>query len=535
MALPNPTEDDLTLEELLSQFDDDDHGLLPPPPPVPPTNSLEQYDYIEELDRLLLQLDDEAQRQRDGDPAPTVLPPPEEEAAVSSFFGQEQMYEALRVDCEEEEVPVMLLPPPDEYKDMDDTEAGPDPQPQSLLLQALAAPTAFSRALQPREKADLDSGAASSPNSEFVLAGESSTWGQEPTWDHGSQCLALEPVPSWPNEGGDVYQEGVQQRAQDALYQDHWQRSQTQEHHAPESSILSDLSKFRADELQACVAGQVHFTPCSCSPSDSPYIRACFQLATASVGDADSGIESVSSLSPPDGEMSPVCSPPSSNCIAPLSSVSPAKPCKLQSVSVLSTMLSQEPEPTKSSTLLNSLLLNNNNATSSAPPPNPMSALSITEAEEDSSIEAAIFALKVIAIDPNEMTLSKESSTAALAGTTEVSLFQSHDDGGGDPTGLSFLHGDEVPIRSALQDEDATPRLPPARRKRPASVVEESWAQEPQGWTTKANFPSHPHCRPNRVEWAFHLFSLPAAMPRSAGQLMIDNCLLIRKKSSKLL
>ena len=486
MAHPNPTEDDLTLEELLSQFDDDDHGLLPPPPPVPPTNSLEQFDYIEELDRLLLQHDDEAQRQSDGDPEPIVLPPPEEGAAVSSF-GQEPMYEALWVDCEREgeEGPVMLLPPPDEYKDMDDGEAGPgtqQPQPPSLLLQALAAPTAFSRALQPREEADLDGAPL---HSEFALAGESSKWGQEPAWDRGSHCLAQEPASSWPNEGGEVYYEGGQQQTQDALYQqEHWQRPQVQDHQAPESDILSDLSAFRADELQACIPGQVHFDPCS--PSDSPYIRACFQLATASVGDADSGIESVSSLSPPDGEMSPVCSPPSSNCIAPSSS-SPTKPCKLQSVSVLSTILSQEPEPTKSSTLLNSLLLNNNDT--SAPPPNPVSTLSITEAE-DSSIEAAIFALKVIAIDPNEMTLSKESSTAALTGTTEASLFPSHDGGGGggDPTGLSFLHGDEVPIRSALQDEDTTPRLP-VRRKRPASVVEDSWAQEPQGWTTKANFP----------------------------------------------
>ena len=84
----------------------------------------------------------------------------------------------------------------------------------------------------------------------------------------------------------------------------------------------------------------------------------------------------------------------------------------------------------------------------------------------------------MLAIDPKEMTISKESRDAQ---GIEADLFESI--GGDDPTGLSFLDGDEVPIRSALEDEDedATSSRR-ARRKRSSSAIEEPWVKEPKGW-----------------------------------------------------
>ena len=515
MAQPAPPPIDLTLEELLSQFDDD--VCRSPPPPTPPTNSLEQYDYIEELDRLLLQHDDaqriqaqaqaqlqaEQQQQqqqqppRDGGLTPIDLPPPEEDPVP---LGEEQRSEAVRMGEEGSAVPpLLLLPPPDEYKDMDEAAA----QRPSLLLQALAAPAASDHhVLHSGETVGLDNGAASAHfTSEFAHAGdrELCEQKQEQVLDYGSESLTIEPVVSWSNE--EAYGD-EEQPAHYSQYRDNLQLPQVQEQRAPKTTILSDLTKFRPEKFKARIQGEgpngascqtakdcpAQFNPRS--PSVSPCSRALFPMAPSSIADTDSGIESVSSLSPPDGEMSPMCSPPSSTNIS--LSLSPRKPAKLPSISVLSTILSQEPEPTKSSTLLNSLLINsnhnnnnskndNNNNNDTSATHTPISILSISEAEDSSSVEATVCSLKVLAIDPKEMTLSKESRDAQRIATSEAAVLESigGGGGGGDQTGLSFLHGDEVPIRSALEDEDATSRQ--ARRKRSASVIEEDWAKEPKG------------------------------------------------------
>ena len=511
---PPPPPIDLTLEELLSQFDDD--VCRSPPPPMPPTNSLEQYDYIEELDRLLLQHDDaqrlqaqaqiqvqqhQQQPRRDCGLAPIDLPPPGEEAVS---FGEERNVEAGRAGEEGSALPpLLLLPPPDEYKDMDEVAV----QRPSLLLQALAAPVVSDHhVLHPGETVGSDNGAASAHfESGFADAGDSELYErrQEQTLELGSVSLTVESVAAW--SSGEAYGDG-ELPAQCSQYLENLKLFQVQEEQrAPKTAILSDLTKYRPDKFKARIQGEVpsrvscqaarncpgQFNPRS--PSVSPYSRALFPMAPPSVADTDSGIESVSSLSPPDadGEMSPMCSPRSSTNIS--LSLSPKKPAKLQSISVLSTILSQEPEPTRSSTLLNSLLIisnnnnNNNNNIATSATPNPISILSITEAAEDpSSVEAAVCSLKVLAINPKEMTLSKEEREAqGMAATSETAdLFESIGGGGGgdDPTGLSFLQGDEVPIRSALEDEDATSRL--ARRKRSASEIEEPRATEPEreGW-----------------------------------------------------
>ena len=490
MAQPPPI--DLTLEELLSQFDDD-VCQTSPPPPIPPTNSLEQYDYIEELDRLLLQHDDalrlqaqqvqqaqhQMQQERDCGLAPTDLPPPDEEPVS---FGEEQRCELARMAEEGSALPpLLLLPPPDEYKDMDEVSVR---QP-SLLLQALGAPVAsdLHQGLYPGETVVVDTAAA--PATGFAHAGDHDL--QEHILDYGSESLTIEPVVSWPSE--EAYQDG-EHTAHYSQYRGKVPPSQVQEQRAPKTALLSDLTKFRPEKFKARTQGEVPNRAKTCpsqfnpqSPSVSPCSRTLFPLAPSSIVDTDSGIESVSSLSPPDaddGEMSPMCSPPSSTNFS--LSLSPRKPTKLPSISVLSTILSQEPEPTKSSTLLNSLLINhnnnNNNATSATP--NPTSTLSVTEAEDSSSVEAAVCSMKVLAIDPKEMTISKESRDAQ---GIEADLFESI--GGDDPTGLSFLDGDEVPIRSALEDEDedATSSRR-ARRKRSASAIEEPWVKEPKGWAT---------------------------------------------------
>ena len=489
---PSPPPIDVTLEELLSQFDDDDvicHRS--PPPPAPPTNSLEQFDYIEELDRLLLQHDDaqrvQAQAQdrpqaqlqwRDSGLEPVELPPPEEEAE------EREKIEASAWTGEEESAlsPLLLLPPPDEYKDMEEVAVRPPP---SLLLQALATPIAVSDL---GETVDLDHDTAPPAHFEsgFAGAGYSQSFerGQEQCLQYGSESLTIEPVASW--SSGEASVDGEHPAHYPRFYEN-LHRSSELEHRTPKTTILNDLTKFRPEKFRARSQGEVpsgasfataQFRPRS--PSASPCSRTLFlPMAPPSVADTDSGVESVSSLSPPDadGEMSPMCSPPSTSTNIACS-VSPKKPATVPGTSVLSSILSQEPEPTKSSTLLNSLLvINNNNATSATP--HPLSILSVTDAEDFSSVDAAACSLKVLAIDPKEMMLSVESREAqGRTATSEAHPFETID--GDDLTGLSFLDGDEVPIRSALEDEEATPRL--ARRKRSASEIEEHWAREPKGW-----------------------------------------------------
>ena len=286
--------------------------------------------------------------------------------------------------------------------------------------------------------------------------------------------MAVEPCIEW--SGGEVYGNEGQHPDPYFQYQDHLQLPQVQEHRTPETTALGDLAMFRTEKFKARTQNcPVQFNNAAPPGVVSPCSqRTHLQVAPPSIADTDSGIESVSSLSPPedvDGEMSPMCSPP-------MLSLSVKKPIKLTSFSVLSTILSREPEPTKSSTLLNSLLINNNNLATSATP-NPMPVLSMTEAEDSSTVEAAVCSLKVLAINPKDMTLSKESRDArGDASTSETDHLESTG-GVEDPTGLSFLLGDGVPIRSALEDEDATSRL--TRRKRSASEMEEPWAKEAKG------------------------------------------------------
>ena len=486
---PAPQPIDLTLEELLSQFDDEDFcGNPSPPPPVPPTSSLEQYDYIEELDRLLLQHDD-AQRQhqahsqvqsevhprQDCDLLSIELPPPEGEAAS---LDEEQNAEAVWTSEDGSAMPqLLLLPPPDEYKDMEEVAV----RRPSLLLQALAAPVAVVAAdvqfPHTGGTEGLDDGAALA-HLESGLANardvDSYEQRQEQDFDYGSQSLAVEPCIEW--SGGEVYGNEGQHPDPYFQYQDHLQLPQVQEQRTPETTALGDLAMFRTEKFKARTQNcPVQFNNAAPPGVVSPCSqRTHLQVAPPSIADTDSGIESVSSLSPPedaDGEMSPMCSPP-------MLSLSAKKPVKLTSFSVLSTILSREPEPTKSSTLLNSLLINNNNMATSATP-NPMPVLSMTEAEDSSTVEAAVCSLKVLAINPKDMTLSKESRDArGDASTSETDHLESTG-GVEDPTGLSFLLGDGVPIRSALEDEDATSRL--TRRKRSASEMEEPWAKEAKG------------------------------------------------------
>jgi hypothetical protein len=610
---------DWALDELLTHLDTipteqqqeiSEDTVFSPPPPVPPTNSLEQYDYLDELDKLLRQPEEpqqhHQQQQQDFYPgqyhyggheeeqlASFLLPPPEEPI----FCVDEGAFQVT--------LPV-VLPPPYEYQDteesVDEAAAGrhenftiiPPLQitdeevnqcqrvsaaaaaaaahPNSLLLQALAAPTLES----PGWASRCASYAASTSEANAFESTAQSAKQSKPS-------LSIEPI--WNSDQDDQHQQHYEEQEEKRKHNTlsgltkyrpkRFIRARKQHPELVESSdggvgcsgtvVMSSLAE-QLGALQPC-SPMLTGTADEASTPTTPEARTALAGSSgvrfdlnynARVGilpppmlappppppplsfsssthhlDIDSGIESVDSLSPPDGELSPACSPACRSLtpatytdhasVVTASMVLSPPPiminvAKKTATSVLSSILSQEPEPTKSSSLLTSLLNGTNSnitstsnaaATVPAVPANFTSITPLTDllnanppptehletpplvsdATDLPATEAK--SMKVIAINPHDLTLSKEFRTTSVMSplSMETEVIECDHQGGGDKTenvGVDdYLQTTDVPIRSTLEDYEKTATtemesledagiVRPLKRKRPASNGEES-------------------------------------------------------------
>ncbi len=506
---------DWTLDELLHHFESIPTSSsttstgskvsppTPPPPAQPPTTCDEQNDYIEELNKLLSsqpQQDVETEEQNaeitsadneGADPPshqpteelrPLLLPPPDEEVQLGAF------------DVSPGGI-TPVLPPPDEYRDSDAkeeqesfrvTEATEEMYPSAKLEPPMAS---HADSFQLSWSASGKSGTQSGATPPLARTCDVRVLSVERVWNNNDQGvsdwklgLPDDPLATGRSQenskGGRQWQH---QPVDGGVGDCNGSKSIVQTSSLQPFPPHIRSSMLISPSLAPPVPPIPHFTlPSSAITPSAPLTPACSSASSVITnGDIDSGIESVDSLSPPGADLSPVSSPattavPLSVISAPpattleyknhQSSYSPS--AKPKPISVLSSLLSQEPEPTKSRSLLTTLLNNGCTIPSSSPVvPIPESHGATTRSSLDcSSPEESDDAdsMKVIAINPNEMTLSKAGH--ATDGNLHHQQQQQSDVG-------DFLEPN-LPIRSALEDIDKTVSRP-ASRKRPAPTSNE--------------------------------------------------------------